>query len=134
MPDFRTAVAWLALGLASAGPLHAASAPSDATVVAEATGGRFKALRGQYFDRECNEKLGYEAEVIDLNADGQPEVFVTVQGTCLGGMAGAYLNLFIKDKTGRWRPQFGFPGMHTVLPTKHLGACAAEAETTGKSR
>ena len=51
-------------------------------VIAEATGGQFKATKGKYFDKDCNAALDYEAEVIDLNGDGQPEVFTSVQGTC----------------------------------------------------
>ena len=121
MQNSSVAIAWLALGLALALPARAASPDADAKVVAEATGGRFKALRGQYFDRDCNQILGYDAEVTDLNGDGQPEAFVTVQGACMGGMAGAHVDLFIKDKAGRWHSQFGFPGMHTVLETRHLG-------------
>lgn len=120
MTNIRIAVAALWLGLMPAW-CPAAPPAADAKVVAEATGGRFKALRGQYLDRSCNEKLAYEAEVVDLNGDGQPEVFVSVQGTCLGGMAGVHLDLYIKDKAGRWQSQFGFPGMHTELPTQHMG-------------
>jgi hypothetical protein len=90
-------------------------------VVAEATGGQFTATQGKYFAKDCNESLDYETEVVDLNGDGQPEVFTSVQGTCLGGMAGVYMNLYIKNKNGQWKPQFGFPGIYTVLKTKSKG-------------
>jgi hypothetical protein len=70
-------------------------------VVTEATSGQFKASKGQYFDKECNAYLDYTTEVVDLNADGQPEVFTSVQGTCLGGMAGVSMNLYIKNTNGQ---------------------------------
>jgi hypothetical protein len=90
-------------------------------VVAEATGGKFKTTKGKYFDKDCNENLEYEAEVLDLNGDSQPEVFVTIQGICLGGAAGSHINLYIKNAKGEWKPQFGFPGVYTVLKTKSKG-------------
>ena len=93
----------------------------ETKVITEATGGQFKATKGKYFDKDCNESLDYEAEVIDLNGDGQPEVFTSVQSTCLGGMAGVHMNLYIKNKNGQWKPQFGFPGIYTVLKTKSKG-------------
>jgi len=96
-------------------------AASDAGIIAEATGGRFKAAKGKYFEKACNERLDYEAEVVDLNGDGQPEVFTSVQGTCMGGMAGVHMNLYIKGADGRWQPQFGFPGIYNVLKTKNKG-------------
>lgn len=114
----------LALGLSFALSIQAApgaDAAANARVVAEATGGKLKATRGKYFDLACNASLDYEAEVIDLNGDGQPEVFTSVHGSCLGGMAGVYMNLYIKDRHGHWRPQFGFQGIYTVLKTRNKG-------------
>lgn len=101
--------------------LPKASGLDDGKIVAEATRGQFKAIKGSYVDKDCNETQDYTAEVADLNGDGQPEVFVTINGTCLGGMAGSNINLYIKGKNGQWMPQFGFPGIYTVLPTKHKG-------------
>ncbi|WP_287129551.1 hypothetical protein [Candidatus Cyanaurora vandensis] len=86
-------------------------------IIAEATSGQFKATAGKYFDKGCNEALDYTTEVIDLNGD-EPGVFTSVAGTCLGGMAGVQVNLYIKNKNGQWQPQFGFPGTYTVLKTK----------------
>ncbi len=101
---------------------NALAAPADQDrIVAEATGGQLKATKGQYFDKDCNAALDYEAEVVDLNGDGQPEVFTSVQGTCLGGMTGVHMNLYIKNKNGQWQPQFGFPGIYTVLKTRNKG-------------
>jgi hypothetical protein len=113
----------LLLSLASAPTVMAAPpSPWDTTkIVTEATSGQFKATKGKYFDKECNASLDYTTEVVDLNADSQPEVFTSVQGTCLGGMAGVSMNLYIKNANGQWKPQFGFPGIYTVLKTKNKG-------------
>jgi hypothetical protein len=99
----------------------AASPRDDVTIISEATGGRFKARKGQYFDQNCRESIEYEADVVDLNNDGQPEVFTQVYGSCWGGMAGVHMNLFIKDKNGQWQSQFGFTGSYKVLKTKNKG-------------
>lgn len=124
MNTCRTVTALLALGLLLAPSIQAApaaNAAADAKVIAEATGGQFKATKGKYFEKACNQSLDYEAEVVDLNGDGQPEVFTSVHGTCMGGGAGVHMNLFIKGSNGRWKPQFGFPGMYTILKTKNKG-------------
>ena len=31
------------------------------------------------------------------------------------------MNLYIKNTHGQWKPQFGFPGIYTVLTTKNKG-------------
>ncbi len=105
----------------SIGAAQAAKAATDARIVADATGGRFKATKGKYLEAACNQSLDYEAEVVDLNGDGQPEVFLSVHGSCLGGMAGVQMNLYIKGRNGQWRPQFGFPGMYIISKTKNKG-------------
>lgn len=106
----------------TAGAFAASSESSaDAKVVAEATSGWLKDTKGQYFEETCNEAVDYDTEVVDLNGDGQPEVFTNVHGICMGGMAGVHMNLFIKNKNGEWKPQFGFPGMYSVLETKNQG-------------
>ncbi len=124
MHVLRTPAGLIALGLALGQGVHAApnaNPAADARIIAEATGGKFKAATGKYFESACKESLAYEAEVVDLNGDGQPEVFTSVHGSCLGGMAGVQVNLFTRDTGGRWVPQFGFPGMYTVLKTKNKG-------------
>lgn len=100
-----------------------AAAPSwdEAKVISEATGGQFNSRQGTYFDKTCNETTAYQTEVVDLNGDGQPEVFVSIQGTCWGGMAGVHMNLMIKAPDGQWKPQFGFPGIYQILETKNKG-------------
>jgi hypothetical protein len=123
MSFHRLSAVVLMLALASALTVMAAppSRWDTSKVVTEATGGQFKATAGKYFDKECNAYLDYTTEVVDLNDDGQPEVFTSVQGTCLGGMTGVSMNLYIKNTLGQWKPQFGFPGVYTVLKTKHKG-------------
>lgn len=107
---------------ALAAPVLAATTWDEGEVVSEATGGQMKAAKGKYREPACNnEPQDYEATVVDLNGDGQPEVFTQVQGTCMGGMTGVFLNLYIRDRGGRWRPQFGFPGVYEVLKTGNKG-------------
>lgn len=90
-------------------------------IVSEATGGKFSATEGSYFEEDCGESLNYSAEIVDLNGDGQPEVFSSIDGTCMGGVAGTYMDLYIKNKSGQWKAQFGFPGIPEVLKTKNKG-------------
>jgi len=112
----------LALGAAGPiSPVSAAPAWDESKVIREGTGGQFKAPKGKYFDKDCNQSLDYEATVVDLNGDGQPEVFTQVYGTCLGGMAGVLLNLYVRNSAGQWKPQFGFPGMYEILKTGNQG-------------
>ena len=94
--------------------------------LSEATGGQLKAVKGKYFDKDCNQTLDYEAEVIDLNGDGRPEVFASIQGTCLSGATGVFVNLYIKNSKGQWKPQFGFPGVYKVLATRYKGCLDIE--------
>ncbi|MBM7060516.1 hypothetical protein JQX08_07330 [Pseudomonas sp. UL073] len=107
--------------LAASSTLAGAAAASDAQLVSEATGGRLTALKGQYYEESCSAAQDYDAEVVDLNQDGQPEVFTQIHGICLGGGAGVLLELYIKGRDGQWHGQFGFPGMYNVLTTKHQG-------------
>ena len=102
------------------GATSAADPTAQAKVVAEATAGRLKALTGKFFDEDCGTEVDYRADVVDLNGDGQPEVFTQLQSGCYG-MAGSQLDLLVKSKDGKWVSQFGFPGMYTILETKHLG-------------
>ena len=114
----------LAACFAATALCHAAEPPKDAAdarIIAQATGGQFKAAKGKYFEKGCNEQLDYQAEVVDLNGDGQPEVFISVQGSCLGGMTGVQMNLFIKASNGRWQRECGFPGVHSILKSRSKG-------------
>lgn len=94
---------------------------SSDKIVSEATNGVLKAQKGKYYEPSCNEQADYDTQVIDLNQDGLAEVFTNVYGSCLGGGAGVQVNLYIKNKLGKWVPQFGFPGTYTILNTKNKG-------------
>ena len=70
----------------------------------------------------CGEIVQPELEAVDLNSDGQPEVFITVPGSCQGGAAGAELSLLIKSSKGHWKVNLGFPaGGYKLLTTKNMG-------------
>ncbi len=70
----------------------------------------------------CDEVVQPETQVVDLNGDGQPEVFVSISSGSCYGMAGGELHLFIKDKQGQWKSNLGFPaGDYNLLSTKNKG-------------
>lgn len=50
-------------------------------------------------------------DVIDLNGDGNYEVFVEFGNSCISGFTGRSLSLFIKDENGNYQYQLGFPAM-----------------------
>lgn len=78
--------------------------------------------RGGKFRDACGEAVEPQIQQVDLNGDGQPELFVTVEGTCSGGAAGAELTLLIKDNDGRWKANFGFPaGGYRIMGAKNKG-------------
>jgi hypothetical protein len=77
--------------------------------------------RGGKFLDDCDQQVQPESNVVDLNGDGQPEVFVMVSSSCYG-MAGGELTLLIKDKQGRWKSNLGMPaGGYKLLSTKNKG-------------
>ncbi|MBI2307899.1 MAG: hypothetical protein HYU78_11420 [Rhodocyclales bacterium] len=79
----------------------------------------------------CDEIVQPELEAVDLNSDGQPEVFVTVLGSCQGGAAGAELSLLIKSK-GHWKVNLGFPASgYKLLTTRNKGFPDIEIEGPG---
>ena len=101
------------VSLAGVGTVRAADqAALDA--IQAATGGKMKAAKGKVMDMDCGEEIEYEAEAVDLNGDGQLEVMTQEFGSCFG-RAGSQMNLYIKDKGGKWQPQFGFPGSPKIL-------------------
>ena len=106
------------------------SQSADAKMVAEATRGTLKSMKGNYFDKDYDASVDYQAEVKDLNGDGQPEVFTQRYGAMFG-MAGVELQLYVKSKRGRWVPQFGFPGDYKILSTKAGGYPDIEIQGPG---
>lgn len=123
MSAMRTAAAalMLLLSLPAARFLAANPAWDEAKVISEATSGLFHSSKGKYFDVSLNDSLDFDAQVVDLNGDGRPEVFTQIYGSYLGGATGVQMNLYIKRQRGSWQPQFGFPGVYNVLKTRHRG-------------
>lgn len=115
------------LGAATLVP--AALAAEDAATAA--TKGKLKPGKGKVNDRDCGQQIDYEAQAIDLNGDGQLEVITREYGSCFG-MTGVQMNLYIKDKQGRWKPQFGFPGEPRLLKTKSHGFPDVEVQGPGQ--
>ena len=69
----------------------------------------------------CDQPVEPQVDVIDLNGDGQPEVFVQLNSSCYG-MAGGELTLLIKDRQGRWHSNLGFPaGGYKLLNARKKG-------------
>lgn len=92
---------------------------ADTRVIYKAVGLTERA--GKLFNA-CGEIVQPELEAVDLNSDGQPEVFVTVPGSCQGGAAGAELSLLIKSGKGHWKVNLGFPaGGYKLLTTRNMG-------------
>jgi hypothetical protein len=122
----RTALKTMSIGLlvaalAAIATVEAAPATDKAAVAAiqSATKGKMKAAKGTAKDRDCGQ-VDYEAEAVDLNGDGQLEVLTKEYGSCFG-RAGVQMNMYVKDKTGPWKAQFGFPGEPKILKAKSHG-------------
>lgn len=47
----------------------------------------------------------------DMNKDGKEEIFISYGNSYTSGNTGSSINLFIKDATGKYTEQLGFPGM-----------------------
>lgn len=112
--------ACVAGGLLSGPTLGAAApnlSPTDLKAVLAAAG--LTERNGQWLDA-CDRPTEPQVDVMDLNGDGKPEVFVSVSGTCYGN-TGVNLSLLIQDKQGRWQDNFGFPGVYRLLGTRHRG-------------
>lgn len=64
----------------------------------------------------------FDTEVVDLNGDGIPEIFLLGGNTCTSGAAGSSVWLFTKAKGGAYRMHFGFPSAgYKVLSRKTKG-------------
>ena len=72
-------------------------------------------------DDTCGEDVSPVVEVVDLNGDGVEEIFVKWGNTCTSGMTGQSVTLFVKDLSGRYAEDLGFPGGYEKLPTKNKG-------------
>jgi hypothetical protein len=70
---------------------------------------------------DCGSIFARAAEA-DLNGDGVVEVFVLGGNSCMSGMDGSTITLWIKDAAGNYAMNLGFPGGGwTVLETSNLG-------------
>lgn len=107
---------------------------SPNALVAEATAGAMKATSGRTFDKDCGEQVDYQADLVDLNQDGQPEVFVTLTSSCYG-MTGSQLRLYGKGKDGIWRRHLDVPASeYKVLGQKSLGFSEIQLAGRGACR
>lgn len=68
---------------------------------------------GRQFTVENGEEYPFDAVAIvtDMNKDGKEEVFISFGNTYTSGMAGASIALYIKDASGKYAANLGFPGM-----------------------
>lgn len=58
--------------------------------------------------KECGE-VSFRTQIVDLNEDDIPEVFVISGNSCTSGYTGSTINLFVKGNDGKYREQLGFP-------------------------
>ncbi len=73
-------------------------------------------------DTVCEQSASAQVEASDLNGDDNPEVFVLGGNTCLSGAAGSSVWLFVKDASGKYQSNLGFPaGAYEALTSKNLG-------------
>lgn len=64
----------------------------------------------RFTDSNCGD-VDPEATPVDLNDDGVFEVFIQWGNTCTSGFTGRSLSLFVRDESGNYRPQLGFPAL-----------------------
>jgi len=75
-----------------------------------------------FVDDVCGQPAGAQVEFRDMNGDGAKEVLVTYGNTCLSGHAGSSVVLFVKDASGAYRANLGFPGASAdPMATKNRG-------------
>jgi hypothetical protein len=73
-------------------------------------------------DPVCGLPMSFETTVEDLNHDGTPEVFVVGGNTCISGITGLSVWLFVKDEFGDYQQKLGFPAaVYEVLDTQNAG-------------
>jgi hypothetical protein len=73
-------------------------------------------------DDTCGQPATAEVQIRDLNGDKVDEVLITYGNSCLSGMAGSSVAVFIRDKADRYQSQLGFPGvLAEVRPAKGGG-------------
>lgn len=63
---------------------------------------------GQWLD-VCEQPAELETDLVDVNGDGEPEVFLKIHGICLGGGYGMHVTLLTRQADGGWKTHLGFP-------------------------
>ncbi len=73
-------------------------------------------------DTACRQPASADPQFPDLNEDGVPEVLIVYGNTCMSGMAGASVVLFVKKTDGSFGTNLGFPGISAApMETRHEG-------------
>lgn len=90
------------------GELAGMLAPAQVAAIHAAAGLRVSADRRRIEDPDCGD-LAPVAELVDLNGDGRPEVFVELGNACTSGGIGRSLLLFVPQVDGSYARQLGFP-------------------------
>jgi hypothetical protein len=67
--------------------------------------------RKGFVDDSCGQPADAQVRFEDLNGDRTNEVIADFGNTCMSGMAGTTVALFVKDATSHYRVNLGFPGM-----------------------
>jgi hypothetical protein len=81
---------------------------------------------------DCGNTVTPQINIVDLNGDGQPEVFALVNDSICYGAAGGQLSLFIKTASGGWKDHFGFPaGGYRLLARRRSGYRDVEIDLPG---
>ncbi|WP_295644668.1 hypothetical protein [uncultured Methylibium sp.] len=111
----------LAFGAAAAGAAPALP-PDELAAIHQAAG--LQARDGGHYREGCATPLKPQAEVLDLDGDGRPEVLLYLAASrCFAQSLGGNVALFIKDAQGRWTERLGYvPGVEVIVqPTAHAG-------------
>lgn len=58
----------------------------------------------------CSQPVTADVRISDMNGDGTSEVLVEYGNSCLSGMAGTSVALFVKSEAGGYRLNLGVPG------------------------
>ena len=83
---------------------------SEQRVIFDALGLKLAPDGAGLVDTSCEQPASAVVEFRDMNADGKDEVLVIFGNSCLSGMAGSSVALFIQDASGKYQTNFGFPG------------------------
>ncbi|MCW3480928.1 hypothetical protein OL229_15375 [Neisseriaceae bacterium JH1-16] len=68
---------------------------------------------------DCQEPFRLSGEVYDLNGDDKDEVWINGGNSCTSGATGKSMWLFVRDESGVYRKNFGFPAS-SVNSSKEL--------------